>query len=40
MMAFLILEASQPGRKSYRLAMGVFIPPAMASVVLMLLRLF
>ena len=40
MMAFLVLEASQPGRSCYRLSLGVMIPPGMASVVLLLLRLF
>jgi hypothetical protein len=40
MLAFLSLEASQPGRRCYRLALGVFIPSGLASVVLMLSRLF
>lgn len=40
MMAFLCLEASQPGRSSYRLALGLYVPPGMASVLLLLLRLF
>lgn len=40
MLAFLCLEASQPGRKCYRLALGVFIPPEVASVVILLSRLF
>jgi hypothetical protein len=40
MLAFLCLEASQPGRRCYRLALGVFIPSGLASVVIILSRLF
>jgi hypothetical protein len=40
MLAFFSLEASQPGRSSYRLALGVYVPPGLASMVLLLSRLF
>jgi hypothetical protein len=38
--AILFLEASQPGRTSYRLVLGVYIPLSLVSVVVSLSRLF
>ena len=40
MLVFFYLEASQPCRTSYRLGLGWFIPPKLASMVVMLVRLF
>jgi hypothetical protein len=37
---FLILEASQPSGATYRLGLGCFVPPKLASMVVMLMRLF
>jgi hypothetical protein len=37
---FLFLEASQPCGKSYRLGLGCFVHPKLASMVILLLRLF
>ena len=37
---FLILEASQPNGTSYRLGIGCIVPPALASMVAVFLRLF
>jgi hypothetical protein len=39
MMAFVQLEASQPGGKTYRLSFGVFLPQ-LASMVVLFSRLF
>jgi hypothetical protein len=39
MFAFFRLEAGQPGSRIYRLEVGVFVSPAIASAVLLLLRL-
>lgn len=40
MLVFLYLEASQPCGTSYRLGLGWVIPPKMASMMVMLVRLF
>lgn len=40
MSVFLVLEASQPCGSHCRLVVGGFIPPSMASVIVLLLRLF
>jgi hypothetical protein len=40
MLVFLYLEASQPCGKSYRLGLGCYLPPQLASMIVMLLRLF
>lgn len=40
MLVSLCLEASQPGRSSYRLAVGVYIPLGLSSVLTLLSRLF
>lgn len=37
---FLILEASQPSGRSYRLVVGCVLPPTLASMVMLLIRLF
>ena len=37
---FLFLEASQPSGTIYRLGIGCFVPPNLASMVVMLIRLF
>jgi hypothetical protein len=37
---FLVLEASQPRGTTYRLGLGCFLHPKLASMVLVLLRLF
>jgi hypothetical protein len=39
MFVFLLLEASQPCGKSYRLALGGFVPPGLVSLVVLLMRL-
>jgi hypothetical protein len=40
MVVFLYLEASQPCGTSYRLGLGCLIHPKLASVIIVLLRLF
>jgi hypothetical protein len=40
MLVFLYLEASQPNGVSYRLGLGCLVPPKLASMMVMLLRLF
>jgi hypothetical protein len=40
MIVFLYLEATQPSGATYRLGLGCFVPPKLASMVLMLIRLF
>jgi hypothetical protein len=37
---FLFLEASQPCGRTYRLGLGCFIPPNLASMMILLVRLF
>jgi len=37
---FLLFEARQPSGGSYRLAVGCFLPPNLASMVVLLMRLF
>jgi hypothetical protein len=38
--AFLLFEAKQPSGSHYRLAIGCFLPPNLASAILLLMRLF
>jgi hypothetical protein len=40
MSVFLVLEASQPCGSHYRLVVGGYIPPRVASMIMLLLRLF
>jgi hypothetical protein len=40
MLVFFFLEASQPSGTTYRLGLGCFMPPKLASMVIMLIRLF
>ena len=37
---FLIFEAKEPNGTTYRLALGCFVPPTLASMVAALVRLF
>jgi hypothetical protein len=39
MLVFLYLEASQSNGNCYRLGLGCFVPPRLASMVVMLVRL-
>jgi hypothetical protein len=39
MLVFLYLEASQPNGATYRLGLGCFVPPKLASMVFPLMRL-
>lgn len=36
---FFLFEASQPSGRRYRLAIGCFVPPNLASLVLLMMRL-
>jgi len=40
MLVFLYLEARQPNGVAYHLGLGCFVPPNLASMIVMLLRLF
>ena len=40
MLVFLYLEASQPCGTTYRLGIGCLVPPKLASMVAVLVRLF
>jgi len=40
MSVFLILEASQPNGATYRLGLGWFLHPKLASMVVVIVRLF
>ena len=40
MLVFLYLEASQPNGTSYRLGLGCLVPPKLASMVALIVRLF
>ena len=40
MLVFFYLEASQPNGATYRLGLGCFVPPKLASMVVLLVRLF
>lgn len=40
MLVFLYLEARQPSGATYRLGLGCLVPPKLASMVMMLIRLF
>jgi hypothetical protein len=40
MIVFLSLEASQPNGANYRLVLGCLVPPRLASMVAVLIRLF
>jgi hypothetical protein len=40
MLVFLYLEASQPSGATYRIGLGCFVPPKLASMVVLLIRLF
>jgi hypothetical protein len=40
MFVFLWLEARQPSATTYRFGFGWFVPPKLASMVVMLIRLF
>ena len=40
MFVFLFLEASQPNGAVYRVGLGCLVPPQLASIVLLLFRLF
>jgi len=40
MFVFLVLEASQPSGRSYRLVVGCVLPPTLASMMILLMRLF
>jgi hypothetical protein len=40
MFVFLFLEASRPSGEQYRVGIGCFTHPQLASIVLLLLRLF
>ena len=39
MLVFLYLEASEPSGTTYRLGLGCFVPPKLASMVFLLIRL-
>jgi hypothetical protein len=40
MFVFLCLEARQPNGTTYRLGLGCFMPPKLASMVVVLIRVF
>jgi hypothetical protein len=40
MIVFLYLEASRPNGETYRLGLGCLVPPKLASMVVLLIRLF
>jgi hypothetical protein len=40
MFVFLCLEARQPNGAAYRLGLGCYLPPKLASMIVVLLRLF
>jgi hypothetical protein len=40
MLVFFYLEASQPSGTSYRLGLGCYVPPKLASMMVLLIRLF
>jgi hypothetical protein len=37
---FLVLEASEPNGTTYRLGLGCFLPPTLATMVAVIVRLF
>ena len=39
MIVFFYLEASQPSGATYRMGLGCFVPPKLASMVVLLIRL-
>jgi hypothetical protein len=40
MLVFLCLEARQPSGATYRVGLGCFVPPRLASMMVLLIRLF
>ena len=40
MLVFFYLEASQPSGATYRMGLGCYVPPKLASMVVLLVRLF